>query len=107
MFSFYFSAEYCIYDSFNPECKDGDVIVVTHALYGRMRIGKCLTENYFTGCSVNVLNLVDKFCSGKPKCNILIPNQEMGAVVNCRRDLLVYLEAGFICERGKSLEIEL
>ena len=37
------STEYCIKDTFRAKCPDGEVIIMTHALYGRMKIGKCVT----------------------------------------------------------------
>ena len=81
--------------------------MVNHALYGRMKIGRCLTTDFYIGCSVDVLNLADRLCSGKQTCNVLIPNKDMGDAVDCLEDssLLgsVYLEASFICQSGKTI----
>ena len=34
--------EYCAFDTFSAECSDRDIILITHALYGAMKIGKCI-----------------------------------------------------------------
>ena len=36
------STEYCSTEAFKAKCADGEVIVMTHALYGRMKVGKCV-----------------------------------------------------------------
>ena len=70
-----------------------------------MKIGKCLKTDLYIGCSVDVSNLADRYCSGKQTCNVFIPDMEMGAQVNCLEDesLLgaAYLEAGYTCQKGK------
>ena len=35
-------SEYCIGDTFNPQCSKGEVVAVTSAKYGRMKVGKCV-----------------------------------------------------------------
>ena len=37
--------EYCIMETFTAECKYDGVIMITHAAYGRMRLGKCVTRD--------------------------------------------------------------
>ena len=96
-------SEYCNYDYFNPQCETNEVIVVMHALYGRMKIGRCLTKDFFIGCSADVLNILDKLCSGRHECKVSIPNQAMDTAVNCIQDLHVYLEASFICQKGNKV----
>ena len=36
------NTEYCNDEAFKAECPEGEVVVMTHALYGRMKIGKCV-----------------------------------------------------------------
>ena len=51
--------EFCQWDIFNAICGEGEVIVMRTARYGRMKLGKCLTTDYFVGCSADVLSHVD------------------------------------------------
>ena len=45
------SSEYCESETFHPRCADGNVIMILKALYGRMRIGRCVTSGLgFLGC---------------------------------------------------------
>ena len=34
--------EYCPVDTFDAQCSDTEVILMTHARYGAMRMGKCI-----------------------------------------------------------------
>ena len=34
--------EYCLLDTFRPKCSSDEVIMITHAYYGAMRVGKCI-----------------------------------------------------------------
>ena len=57
------SGEFCLGDTFNASCSGDDVIMMTHAEYGRMRIGKCMKESYgHHGCSTDVISAVDSRC---------------------------------------------
>ena len=51
--------EFCQWETFNATCPEGEVIVMRTARYGRMKLGKCLTTDYFVGCSADVLTHVD------------------------------------------------
>ena len=62
------------------KCLKNEVIVMTSAVYGRMRIGRCLENEgqqlltalghdpKYLGCSADVLLLMDKKCSGRNQC---------------------------------------
>ena len=96
-------SEYCTFESFEPDCPEGQVVVVQHAVYGRMRVGKCLTTDFYIGCAINVLQIADSSCSGRPNCRITIPNPEMTEAVHCLEDpsLHAYLEASSSCVAGR------
>ena len=34
--------EYCLLDTFRPQCSSDEMILITHAHYGAMKIGKCI-----------------------------------------------------------------
>ena len=35
-------SEYCAFDTFKAQCFNDDIIMITHARYGAMKIGKCI-----------------------------------------------------------------
>jgi hypothetical protein len=56
--------EYCDDKSFVPTCNASDeVIIIEQATYGRMRLGKCVPEQFAStlGCLADVLTFVKEF----------------------------------------------
>ena len=35
--------EYCLRETFHAQCQEDEVIMITHARYGRMDLGRCIT----------------------------------------------------------------
>ncbi|KAK2159916.1 hypothetical protein LSH36_143g01023 [Paralvinella palmiformis] len=73
---------------------------MTHALYGRMRLGRCVRKDLgYVGCYTNALNELDFLCSGRQKCEVRIPY--LGTILElrlaCLEELKNYLEAAFKC----------
>ena len=48
--------DYC-WEDFNATCADDEVVLMTSALYGRMKIGRCLTRDYYVGCRSDVIRV--------------------------------------------------
>ena len=83
------------------------------AVYGRMRIGKCLEaegtqmlaafghDPLFLGCSVDVLPLLDASCSGKSQCQIQGTDEDLEGQRPCHVALKSYLEADYECAAGR------
>jgi len=95
---------YCETETFNATCDAGDVIVVTHALYGRMQLSRCTKIDYgHIGCSSDVIELADARCSGRQACEIAIPDALFAKSQPCPEDLKPYLEIGYACLPGKPL----
>ncbi len=45
---------YCESENFEPTCGRQEVVVMEHALYGRMSLGKCVETDYgYVGCKGN------------------------------------------------------
>ena len=42
--------EYCTLETFRPKCSTDEVIIITHAYYGAMRIGKCIETDKIGMC---------------------------------------------------------
>ena len=94
--------DYCQLKRFSATCAADEVIVMTRAKYGRMRLGTCITVDYGAlGCSGNVLAKVDRKCSGRQTCEFAVA--ELDGSQPCPNDLTVYLEAGYRCQKGTSL----
>ena len=71
------------------------------ARYGRMEIGRCLpTDLGYLGCQSNVLSQVDKECSGKETCEIVVLDRNINAQGGCIKGLQNYLEVEYECVKG-------
>ena len=94
--------EYCESQMFKAQCYVNEVVSMTSALYGRMRIGSCVEADLgYLGCQQNVLDLTDRKCSGRRECEIRIPDGDLDTSKPCYKELKVYLEASYKCVRGK------
>jgi len=92
--------EYCQFEWFNVTCSSGHVILMEEARYGRLQLGRCVVHDYgFIGCSANVLDQLDRACSGKKACHFGIPTLR-DLIQPCPKDLTSYLEASYKCIQG-------
>ena len=102
LFIFVDLEEFCHLDIFNASCSSSnDVIMMETALYGRMRVGRCLTTSYYVGCYADVLPVMDSICSGQRTCTIKTLDTELVKFHPCRKDLMPYLEAQYKCISSK------
>ena len=77
------------------------MILMTSGRYGRMRIGRCVRVDFgFVGCYSDVIDVLDRHCSGRTECQLRIPDPEMDERRPCLSDLTRYLEASFRCIPG-------
>ncbi|ELT90059.1 hypothetical protein CAPTEDRAFT_225510 [Capitella teleta] len=90
--------EYC-WESFNATCAADEVIVVQSALYGRMKLGRCVNREYYLGCQSDVLPFVERRCSGRRSCTMSMPDTDLHQRQPCPKDLLAYMEADFVCQK--------
>jgi len=93
-------ADYCLLESFEPTCPPGSVILMLSAHYGRMRVGRCLSRDYYVGCSADVITQMDRRCSGKERCRVSVPEPTLLKATPCPTDLVAYLEADYTCVKG-------
>ena len=92
--------EHCQGEDFIASCNQGEVITITTAMYGSMKLGRCLDDDYgHLGCAADVVDKADGQCSGKRECMIKIPNKEMDTR-KCPRDFTRYLEISYRCKSG-------
>ncbi|ESN91752.1 hypothetical protein HELRODRAFT_165821 [Helobdella robusta] len=70
-----------------------NVVVITKATYGRMRVSRCVTGMYGdVGCRNDVTNYVSSRCSGKSRCKIYVAEQMLHRLNRCPIELNAYLE---------------
>jgi len=73
--------------------------MMTSAVYGRMRLGRCINNDFNIGCSKDVVIYFDSRCTGRRTCEVSLRN--LVDVHPCQRDFMSYLEAGYTCVPGK------
>lgn len=95
--------EFCQWETFNATCPKNDVILITSAFYGRMKVGRCLTVDYHVGCHGDVTETVASRCSGRQTCSVTVPDSELFRLQPCRKDLVAYFEATYRCIHSKSM----
>ena len=99
--------EYCYEEHFTPRCEEQQVLVMESARYGRMRPGRCITNEFGNlGCDADVVGILDKQCSGKTECDVRVSNNNINVDVNCNVQLLRYLEASFTCTPGGFMPVK-
>ena len=54
--------EYCQWETFSAECPDGEMLLMKNGVYGRMRLGRCVKNDFgYIGCGSDVLDQVYNF----------------------------------------------
>ncbi len=95
--------EFCQLETFVASCESDEVILMQSAQYGRMHLGRCVQGDLgYIGCSANVLDLADRKCSGRHRCEIRIPNEEFEKTKPCYQELKSFFEASYTCVKGTS-----
>lgn len=100
--------ESCMMETFNASCPltPLSVLLLHSALYGRMRIGRCVTSGFgYIGCKTDVRQYLDSKCSGRRECQIALPDPILFKRQPCPPDLTAYLEVTYACVPGKALLI--
>lgn len=95
-------SEYCNRETFTASCDIHEVIVMQHSVYGRMKIGKCVKEDYglgTIGCSGDVKQTMHDKCSGRRHCEVHVAQLDIS--LPCLKEMSPYLEASFICRKSK------
>lgn len=93
---------YCNSDHFTARCKASEVILIEQALYGRMRMSRCVRENFgYIGCARDVTTIVDGICSGRRSCTLKVLDETFLPTEPCHNDLKSYLEVKHRCITGE------
>ena len=91
--------DFCMHESFTARCEPGSVVLMLSAVYGRMRLGRCIRGDYNVGCSTDVVSFFDAHCTGRQSCRVGVRN--LIDIHPCQRDFTSYLEASYRCIRGR------
>ena len=117
------SEELCIQETFKASCSQGDVVFVSEARYGRMSIGKCLSEKElesfgpfnkdprYVGCFDEVSQMLNDKCSFKSNCDIKVSDLQTDARLlestACFPGLIKYLEVQYSCLSGNDFHSDI
>ena len=103
--SVFIVTEYCGNEIFSPTCGHDEVIVMRHALYGRMKLGKCIKRDLgFIGCQTDILGILDTKCSNKHSCAVDVDddlNYDERIHNPCSEELRRFLEADYSCQKSR------
>lgn len=88
---------------FQAECASNEVVLMHTAQYGRLNMGRCVTEDFgFVGhCDYSVLAQMDRMCSGKHSCELKVEDPTFPSASPCHTDLKSFLYASYSCVPGK------
>ncbi len=91
------------WESLNASCGIQEVLVMSQASYGLMRVGRCVTGAVETGCGADVLHLADMWCSGRKECSVQVPNKDLVLATAglCSDMYAQYLEVDYRCVSGR------
>jgi len=97
-------SEYCEAETFRASCPFSTLVVVRTALYGRMRLGRCVLRDYgYVGCFADVVRHMDVICSGRRTCSVRIPDAMLDRANPCPKDFKTYLLISYDCVPGLQL----
>ena len=96
--------ELCQWETLEASCGAGQVILLQEAVYGRMKLGRCVKRNFgFLGCEWDALAAVDTHCSGRRSCSF--PVTDLHGLHQCPNDLTAYLRLAYTCVTGQYMYV--
>ena len=96
------SGEYCDFENFEANCKAGYNLHVVQAIYGHMKLGKCITRDLGVfGCQTDVSDILSKHCNQQNQCSIYVHDEKLRSTTPCDRGITVYLDAIHACIQGE------
>jgi len=95
------TTEHCNMELFNATCRQGEMLLIDEARYGRMKLGRCVTRSYgHLGCAADVRRILDARCSGRPACQFIVPDPTIYSTQPCPDDFTSYLQTTYSCVPG-------
>lgn len=93
----------CERDTFNATCSEKEVILMETSMYGMMELGTCIRQRVDNAdCNLNVLNIMDGFCSGLQTCAVRAADPVLLDVKRCPL-YTAYLRTSYKCLQGTFL----
>jgi hypothetical protein len=93
--------EVCNRELLNVSCGRDEVVYVERALYGRMQLGRCVKQDLgYLGCEVDVTAYIRAKCTGRPTCNMRVPDDTLHDYKPCPIDTTSYLQLSHRCVPG-------
>ena len=94
--------EVCPSEYLSAKCGHKDeVIYVTQAQYGRMRVNRCVRGFYnYVGCWNDVTSYIGNRCTGRRKCRMYVAEAGLHRMNRCLKDLNAYLMVRYVCVQG-------
>ena len=86
---------------FIASCPPNHMILVSRAEYGRMAGSSCINNAH--GCSLDVVILLDKQCSGRPNCEVFVANLVPEEHQPCNKDYRSFLRVSYTCLPGNNI----
>jgi hypothetical protein len=94
--------EICHFQFFEANCNLGEIVLMEQALYGRMQLGNCVQTNFgYVGCYANVLDKLDRRCTGQRSCKVEVTEPNFEGIHPCNMELKSYLQVQHRCVKGK------
>jgi hypothetical protein len=94
--------EACSWERLEAECPADYVIILDHARFGRLHLGKCVKQNFgYLGCVSDVRFKIDPLCSGKQKCSLDVYQTLQNERPNECSELEAFLQIEYTCVPGK------
>ena len=98
--------EYCHFETFRARCPHGDVVLMQSAYYGRKSLGRCVRTNFgFIGCYTDVLQMLDRRCTGRTSCDVDVIEPNFDDIRPCNVELKSYLQANYVCIAGATSHV--
>ncbi|ELT90695.1 hypothetical protein CAPTEDRAFT_211533 [Capitella teleta] len=97
--------EICAMEDFSAQCKYDEIMMITKASYGHIRLGRCAKRDFgHFGCYVDVTSFVSTQCTGKRVCELQIKDIAASSVLpDCAEGLLTFVEISHICIKGRPM----
>ncbi|ELT90701.1 hypothetical protein CAPTEDRAFT_211539 [Capitella teleta] len=98
--------EFCSHEEYSAKCNYDEVILITNALYGHIRQGRCSPKDFgHFGCYADVSTYLSGQCSSKRSCTIDAGSSNLvESSPQCAKGLVEFLEGSHVCITGQPMK---
>ena len=94
------ASEYCTGERFEAVCSGNQVLVIEKAVYGREKQDRCVTSEQGLNCTEDVIMQLDRKCSGKQTCQVVVGPADIALKRACHTELRKSLDVQYSCTKG-------